>query len=369
MYNVYTGAKSQGGTIMRKAWTILFLLVFLPLSAQPVFTADDLPRIGYETEYLSDTSEYIIVDVGTTGGPQTWDFSREVEGEIIPFEVLDPNATPVGFLFPDAEFAYHLAGTLIDTLSGEIWQYYKTTSTEMLMVGDYIESYHPILDSIKITHNYEPDRMNSVFPLQMGAQWQDFFHTVDSLDPTGVFTIETTSSSSSRVDAWGTVITPADSFKALRYVTYDTTLIIVRIMAAPDTILNRTINYTWVAADVGPVMLIASLNDEINPEFNAASTYRVLNGDSGAVAESGLIKSSLHLGITGDNVYFSVPHTDEVRLDIYDATGRRMSALYHGVLPAGNHNLTLPTDLAQGVYFIRLRTSGASLATKFVVLD
>jgi hypothetical protein len=142
-------------------------------------------------------------------------------------------------------------------------------------------------------------------------------------------------------------------------------------MAVPDTILNRTINYNWVAAGVGQVALIISLNDETNPEFDkaSASTYRVLNGDSVGVAESGLIKSSLHLGITGDNVYFSVPHTDEVRLDIYDATGRRMSALYHGVLPAGNHNLTLPTDLAQGVYFIRLRTSGASLATKFVVLD
>jgi hypothetical protein len=155
---------------MRK---IVLLLVSafaaLPLAAQPVFTADDLPPIGYEAEFLSDTSEHIIVDVGTTGGPQRWDFSRKVEGETIPFEVLDPNTTPVGFLFPDAEFVYHLAGTLMDTLSGEIWQYYKTTSTEMLMVGDYIESYHPILDSIKITHNYEPDRINSVFRVQ--AEW------------------------------------------------------------------------------------------------------------------------------------------------------------------------------------------------------
>ncbi len=356
---------------MRKILVLLIsVLAALPLVAQPVFTADNLPEIGYEAMFKADTSEEIIVDVGATGGPQTWDFSREVFGESTPFEVLDPEDTPAGVLFPDAEFTYHLAGTLIDTIRGEIWQYYNTTSTEMLMLGDYIESYHPILDSIKITHNYEPDRMNSVFPLQMGAQWQDFFHTVDSLDPTGVFIIETTSSSSSRVDAWGTVITPADTFdEALRYITYDTTDIIVRIMAVPDTILSRTINYTWVAAGVGPVALISSLNDETNPEFDKASTYRVLNGDSVGVVESGLIKSSLHLGITGDNVYFSVPHTDEVRLDIYDATGRRMSALYHGVLQAGNHNLTLPTDLAQGVYFIRLRTSGASLATKFVVLD
>ncbi len=242
---------------MRKILVLLIsVLAALPLVAQPVFTADNLPEIGYEAMFKADTSEEIIVDVGATGGPQTWDFSREVFGESTPFEVLYPEDTPAGVLFPDAEFTYHLAGTLIDTLSGEIWQYYKTTSTEMLMVGDYIESYHPILDSIKITHNYEPDRMNSVFPLQMGAQWQDFFHTVDSLDPTGVFIIETTSSSSSRVDAWGTAITPADSFAALRYVTYDTTDIIVRIMAVPDTILSRTINYTWVAADVGPVMLL-----------------------------------------------------------------------------------------------------------------
>lgn len=355
---------------MRKI-SVFFVVILaaLPLAAQPVFTEEDLPSIGYEATFADDTSDIILVDVGSTGGPQTWDFSRDVEGDTTPFEVLDPNATPVGFLFPDAEFVYHLAGTLMDTLSGEIWQYYKTTSTEMLMVGDYIESYHPIIDSIKITHNYEPDRINSIFPLQMGAQWQDFFHTVDSLDPNGVFIIETTSSSSSTVDAWGTVITPADSFVALRYVTYDTTLIIVKIMAVPDTILSRTINYNWVAADVGPVALITSLNDETNPEFNTASSYRVLKGDSVAVVESGFAKPSLDLEITGDNVYFSVPQTGEVRLDLYDATGRRMSALYHGTLSCGNHNMTLPYDLAQGVYFLRLRTSGASLVTKFILLD
>lgn len=344
------------------------ILVALPLVAQPVFTEEDLPSIGYEATFAEDTSDIILVDVGSTGGPQTWDFSHEVEGETTPFEVLDPNTTPVGFLFPDAEFVYHLAGTLMDTLSGEIWQYYKTTSTEMLMVGDYIESYHPILDSIKITHNYEPDRMNSVFPLQMGAQWQDFFHTVDSLDPTGVFTIETTSSSSSRVDAWGTVITPADSFAALRYVTYDTTDIIVRIMAVPDTILSRTINYTWVAADVGPVMLIASLNDEINPEFNTASSYRVLTSYE-AIAEHPEPELAPLLRIAGDQVLFNITQSGNVELNIYDAAGCRKDVLYRGALSAGEHSFTLPADLPRGVYFIRINTSGGTLSGKFVVLD
>ncbi|TET23810.1 MAG: T9SS type A sorting domain-containing protein [Candidatus Stahlbacteria bacterium] len=355
---------------MRKAWTFLFLIAFLPLSAQPVFTADDLPPIGYEAEFLSDTSEYIIVDVGTTGGPQTWDFSREVEGETIPFEVLDPTATPVGFLFPDAEFVYHLAGTLMDTLSGEIWQYYKTTSTEMLMVGDYIESYHPILDSIKITHNYEPNRINSVFPLQMGAQWHDFFHTVDSLDPTGVFTIETTSSSSSRVDAWGTVITPADSFKALRYVTYDTTDIIVRIMAVPDTILSRTINYNWVAADAGSVTRIASLEDETDPQFDTAGTYMVLieNNLTPGIEETKMATSP-EIRIRNQKVFFNTARAGVVELNLYDAGGRMAACLCHGILPSGEHSLPLPADLPRGVYFIRINTSGGTLSGKFVVLD
>jgi|GEM_PF-2685269 len=355
---------------MRKILVLLIsVLAALPLVAQPVFTADNLPEIGYEAMFKADTSEEIIVDVGATGGPQTWDFSREVFGESTPFEVLDPEDTPAGVLFPDAEFTYHLAGTLIDTLSGEIWQYYKTTSTEMLMLGDYIESYHPILDSIKITHNYEPDRMNSVFPLQMGAQWQDFFHTVDSLDPTGVFTIETTSSSSSRVDAWGAVITPADSFdEALRYVTYDTTDIIVRIMAVPDTILSRTINYTWVAADVGPVMLITSLEDEINPEFDTASSYRVLTSYE-AIAERPEPELAPLLRIAGDQMLFNITQSGNVELNIYDAAGCRRDVLYRGALSAGEHSLPLPSDLPRGVYFIRINTSGGILSGKFVVLD
>lgn len=351
---------------MRKISVFLITLAALPLAAQPVFTADDLPDIGYEATLIQDTVKPIIVDVGTTGGPQTWDFSREVFGDTVPFEVLEPADTPVADSFPDAEFVYHLAGVLQDTITGDLWQYYQTTSTQMLMIGDYAESY-----SIRLYHDYDPDRVASVFPLQMDAEWQDSYHTLDSLDPFGLFILEMTSSSSSKVDAWGTVIVPADTFdEALRYITYDTTLMIQTKMGTPDTLLQRTINYTWVAAEVGAVVRISSLEDEIDPQFDTAGTYVVLteNNFTPGIEETKMTAPP-EIHISDQKVFFHTVRAGVAELDLYDAVGRRTVCLYRGILPSGEHSLPLPADLPRGVYFVRMRTSTESMTGKFAVLD
>ena len=182
---------------MRKILVLLIsVLAALPLVAQPVFTADNLPEIGYEAMFKADTSEEIIVDVGATGGPQTWDFFRAVEGTEVPFEVLDLEDTPAGDSFSTvADFVYHIDRLPInDTMSVESWQYLKVTPSELLMVGDY----NIVFESMALFHDYEPDRTNSSLPVQMGAQWQDSYYTADTLDETGPIVLEMWGASSSK---------------------------------------------------------------------------------------------------------------------------------------------------------------------------
>ena len=66
-----------------------------------------------------------------------------------------------------------------------------------------------------------------------------------------------------------------------------------------------------------------------------------------------------------------LPAADVARLDVYDVRGRVVRGLFDGPLPAGLHRFVWPGDggppAVAGVYFVRLRTSTASVDRKVVV--
>ncbi len=68
-------------------------------------------------------------------------------------------------------------------------------------------------------------------------------------------------------------------------------------------------------------------------------------------------------------VSFSVPRTGEVRLDLYDVTGRRVAGVFEGPLPAGPGEAPLRLDAARGVYFLRLSVDGDPVAAARVVVQ
>ncbi|MBD3161160.1 MAG: T9SS type A sorting domain-containing protein, partial [Candidatus Eisenbacteria bacterium] len=54
------------------------------------------------------------------------------------------------------------------------------------------------------------------------------------------------------------------------------------------------------------------------------------------------------------------------RVDLLDASGRRVATPLDGVLGAGRHEIDLPA-LSTGVYLVRLRTAQGATAQKLVV--
>ncbi len=56
---------------------------------------------------------------------------------------------------------------------------------------------------------------------------------------------------------------------------------------------------------------------------------------------------------------FTLPQPADVRLDLFDATGRPVRHLLQETLPAGKHSVDVAADgLPQGVYFCRLMVAG-----------
>jgi hypothetical protein len=68
-------------------------------------------------------------------------------------------------------------------------------------------------------------------------------------------------------------------------------------------------------------------------------------------------------------IRFSLPHAEQAKLTIYDVTGRQVQVLANEVLDSGEHHVTFSsTNLASGVYFIRLEAGHQIQTAKIVML-
>ena len=72
-------------------------------------------------------------------------------------------------------------------------------------------------------------------------------------------------------------------------------------------------------------------------------------------------------------VRFRLDATGPVRLELYDARGRKMDTLVEGTMPAGIHEVRLvransQARFASGIYFVRLRADGQDTRAKAVLI-
>ena len=87
-----------------------------------------------------------------------------------------------------------------------------------------------------------------------------------------------------------------------------------------------------------------------------------------AVVESPIEAKPFDLRVRGSTVHFSLPEASLIRLDLYDAAGRRIERLAQGSYPAGEHSISInSTGLSAGVYFVRAEIGGQSASAKFVL--
>ncbi len=352
---------------MQKIIPFLFLSCFVILNAQPSFTEADLPAVGYEGQFVSDTSSQIIVDIGKTGGPRTWDFSKPVFGDTSIFEVLSPDSTDWDTIFTKAEFVYHTTGSLGDTTSGDMWEYLRTTMTQVRLLGGAA-----MYDTLTLIGRCNPEETYLPLPLEMGSSWGDSIYLADtlSLDPAPLV-LEVIRIESNKVDAWGTVTVPQGTYEALRIQVFDTTYISLTLATMPfmaDT--SMTINYQWVAKDVGGVMTIGSYDGETDPEYQEASMYRPLvkNNINTAVEENQVITTG-SIAVAGNKIFFEAATPGFVELTIYNIAGQSLGTIYKGTPSDGKTTVELPKGLSKGVYFIKMRSNNENLTAKAVVID
>ncbi|MBN2378615.1 T9SS type A sorting domain-containing protein [candidate division WOR-3 bacterium] len=76
----------------------------------------------------------------------------------------------------------------------------------------------------------------------------------------------------------------------------------------------------------------------------------------------------LQLIVKGSEVSFNLPVSEQVALNLYDASGRRIERLVSGYYSAGERTVPINSvDLSRGVYFVRGQIGGHVASAKFVV--
>ncbi len=88
----------------------------------------------------------------------------------------------------------------------------------------------------------------------------------------------------------------------------------------------------------------------------------------GGITENPPQSTPLSLKVRGSTIRFSLPNASSIRLDLYDAAGRRVECIASGSYAAGKHSIPINSDgLPTGVYFIRMEAGGHSACAKFAV--
>lgn len=81
------------------------------------------------------------------------------------------------------------------------------------------------------------------------------------------------------------------------------------------------------------------------------------------------LRTKTEIRVKGNQVEYTLANNSKINLQIFDISGRYIRTLAQGYTDAGTHQLTLPTNIEPGIYFIKLQIEGyRSITTKFIKL-
>ncbi|MFQ6093007.1 MAG: Ig-like domain-containing protein [bacterium] len=265
--------------------------VWASSQAQIVITRDEIPSTpGVTNEFYVNTEGAVSVDVGHSGGPQTWDFSQGSTADSVVDRIVLREETPFGDLFPEANLVYDTDGLNIagiDTAAGFLYMRLDERGVELLGSGSQNIFGVPLAIVLDSSMTMIP------LSLEYGASWSDSTAFIDIFRiknpaPNPLFPdesldvlVEIEFATEGEVDGWGTVVVPHGRHKALRVKHHDITHLVLSVflgyqfVAVFDSTL-AVIVYEWYAEGLGSIVTVTSLPDETNPNFTEASRVRRL---------------------------------------------------------------------------------------------
>jgi len=349
-------------------------LMPMRLDAQITITSSDVMQpVG--TQFGEETTEFgsYAVDLGQTGGPQSWDFTSYSTPYHNDFEVVDRNDTPFGSDFPTANYTLQIVQ---EGLTEEAYQYTRVDTNLWSILGfgyqstdtSYLQTYNPA--------GHIP------LPVSMGSSWT---FEIGWSDTVFGFPYNFVSRSQVMVDAYGSMTVPMGTSEVLRTVSYDTVITTFGVPPVEFSDTTTWIEYSWVGQDPTYVATVESMEGETNPNFTTAAWISRAANPTGIGGDSGgevPIPRAFRLDQNVPNPFN--PRTDikyalsegsggSVELAVYNVRGEKVRTLVSGQMSPGEYTVSWDgrddrgESLPSGVYLYRLTSGGKSLTRKMMM--
>jgi len=343
-----------------KRLTLFIAVLSYSVFAQPIILSSDIATqyaIGNSATIHEEDSPTTI-NIGSLGGGNNWNFTSLQAGTSTILTSVNPSSTPHIGEFPGADIALYTMG-LFSGEQAEIWAYSKLgTSLDFMGSAIVLTSYPSYL----VTIEDNPPSQGAVFPLSWNSHWAQTYS--ETIAYNGIPTILTNYSIDVTVDAYGTMTLPGGTnFVALRsrYVQTDG--------------LNTTVTYNYISAEGASVKLFAS---DSNPpttgviNINGYSWNTAFSSDveqiSSLAEDYSLRQNYPNPFNPSTSIQYSIPHSSQVRIQVYDVLGNEVELLVNEYKPVGIYQVEFNASvLPSGVYMYQLQ-AGNFVETKKMVL-
>lgn len=294
------------------------------------------------------------VNVGNTGGPQTWNFSNvPVEPFTSFIYYIDTAQTPYTGDYPEGNLS-----SVYDFSDSTEYSYYLSSPTEFSQLG-----FADPANNIKFGQPFKTFQLPFTYT-------NNFSQNVSISGVSEGLTLSGTAKTTVKADAFGTVIIPAGTFPALRV--YRITEISATVLFF--NIVQRDTAWEWWTNQFQtPVMsyhrsYLSALGDEeydVYADMFVAQT--VADKEPAAPAKIDLrIAPNPTGGAT--TVRFNLPVAGKADVQLFDASGKIVQQKSLGHVIPGEQTVDFDlSDVPAGVYYVMLRQRGKMLGVKQLV--
>ena len=360
--------------MLTRIFIYIFIALHTALYAQITINSSDiLSLIGQEHSYELADSGGVVVNVGSPGENQTWDFTSIVTSGSFSQKYTNSSDSPYSEEFSESNFLIFNDFSISDTVIN-IYSYLKVTPDLLTTEGIILEFLEPEEEPFILE---ETDNDSIPLPLTYGASWSSKEIETDDLGEGNIFISEYITQNS--VDGWGTVILPSGSYQALRVrqdITDKFTYLVNDQVLFADS--SSSIAYQWMSKEALILVNLESMEDESDPNFTIAQDFQRLKSMTTSIAdehvdfiagEFQLYQNYPNPFNPTTNISFDLARAGMVELTVYDSNGRHIATLLNGYQNAGRY--TLPWDasgLASGVYYYQLRGADFKLVKKGLLM-
>jgi len=342
------------------------------LRGQIVIDWTEIPQnIG--VEFVHNGVSDVTVELGITGGPQTWSFSDQPMGSQNTHALIVPRtSTPFGDSFPDANLVLQITQD-----SDTAYAYGQIAPSFGSNLG--LGSVSPMVAFFR----FEP---TDSYPLPMVYGGVRSYHYGYTLTLSPIMDLRTDNYGFETVNAYGSLIVPYDTFECLRMCSFDTTVSTLLVSGFPVSIDTTThIIYDFLAEGYGLIAHVLSNVDETNPNFTAASFLERLNDYSTGIDEYSavaLADFSCHPNPFTDRTDIRCQISDtrypnmtpEVLLNVYDVGGRlvrkfeQVSVINHRISIVWDGTDQIGRFVGSGLYVLLLKVDDAVFSKKLLLI-